>query len=527
MATNRGPYAGGAAPNAGSPIPTAPETAMADHNDSEYYKARNAQDGQALSWATGGVSSGVGGSRASTPVAPPPPAHQMRGSGNDASYGQESSTTSTASRMYDLHRLLQTEITSLQSRHQTLQTSLANLEEETKVRRLEVLRSLAACGGDAKLPQFAEAVARLEPIRKRHAELEEDLKEVERVLRWKRNKMEGLLFRIKMLYYNPLHGPLPFTPHLVYPDTTIQPSSSRSSNSKKLEGQWFTLTKPTYPDCLGFNDDGDPMYSLGRMSFEMFRPGDLVLSIDAVFNPVDLVERRGSSGGGNSVGNGGSSNNSGSGGTKKKEGSFSVPKTMQEEVSRILEDANTESDEKHVLRTYHIVTAFLIEPYSPSFGPNSPNSIVQSPIRGIMTVYGYALPDPNTPDRLSVWFSGGKMECGECRKSHKFQVWKRIFGDAVPTSPVVTAGKTTGAAAAVGGGGGRMEIATTKKRIPRRRRTFREGVVVIAAKLLLGAEGYDDGMDEETGTMGYSFSKPVGGHGKTYVDILHLDEQTR
>ena len=93
MATNRGPYAVGAAPNAGSSTPAAPSSAMADHNNSEYYKARNAQGGQTLSWATGGVGvggpaaappapglSGVGGSWASAPVAPPPPqppAHQM------------------------------------------------------------------------------------------------------------------------------------------------------------------------------------------------------------------------------------------------------------------------------------------------------------------------------------------------------------------------------------------------------------------------------------------------------------------
>ena len=51
--------------------------------------------------------------------------------------------------------------------------------------------------------------------------------------------------------------------------------------------------------------------------------------------------------------------------------------------------------------------------------------------------------------------------------------------------------------------------------------------MVAAARLLMGAEGYDDGMDEVTGEMSYKFSRPVGGHGKAYVDILHLDEQFR
>ena len=160
---------------------------------------------------------------------------------------------------------------------------------------------------------------------------------------------------------------------------------------------------------------------------------------------------------------------------------------------------------------FSIVTAFTIEPYSPSFGPTSPNLIVKQPIRGIMTTYGYALPDPSHDDgdRLSVWFSGGKMECGERRDSIKFQVWKEIFGS----------NNTTTASC------------TTSKQPPRprqrKRRTFTQGMMVYAAKLLMGATGYNDDMDEETGIMKYKFEKPMGGHGKAFVDILHLDDCNR
>ena len=95
--------------------------------------------------------------------------------------------------------------------------------------------------------------------------------------------------------------------------------------NEKLEGQWFTLTKPTYQDCLGFNDDGDPLYTLGRMSFEMFFPGDLVCAIQAVFNPIMKVVPPSS----------------------KDPSSFSVPKTLQKEVKLAL--AN---DSGAVLKTY-------------------------------------------------------------------------------------------------------------------------------------------------------------------------------
>lgn len=117
-----------------------------------------------------------------------------------------------------------------------------------------------------------------------------------------------------------------------------------------------------------------------------------------------------------------------------------------------------------------------------------------------MTTYGYVLPDPTTPDRLSVWFSGGKISCGEDKKSREFQVWKEIFGCPNYFK------------------GGRRE---------KRRRTFREGAMVFAAKMMMGATGYDDAMDEKTGEMSYTFTRPMGGHAKTYVDILHLDENIR
>ena len=124
-----------------------------------------------------------------------------------------------------------------------------------------------------------------------------------------------------------------------------------------------------------------------------------------------------------------------------------------------------------------------------------------------MTTYGYALPDPTHPDRLSVWFTGGKVECGEPRNSPEIQAWKRLFRrEEGVLSP---------------------NPAFRQKRRRPPRRTFREGVMVAAAKMLMGARGYDDGMDEETGELSYSFSRPLGGHGKAYVDIVHLDEQTR
>lgn len=54
-------------------------------------------------------------------------------------------------------------------------------------------------------------------------------------------------------------------------------------------GTWLTLTKPTFFGCLGDNDSGDPMYSLGRMTFDMFTPSGLICSLQGNFNTVHPV----------------------------------------------------------------------------------------------------------------------------------------------------------------------------------------------------------------------------------------------
>jgi len=112
------------------------------------------------------------------------------------------------------------------------------------------------------------------------------------------------------------------------------------------------------------------------------------------------------------------------------------------------------------------------------------------------------LPDPNTPNRLTVWFTGGKLSPAPPPKDSTtktmsdndkdasleyggFEEWKAVFGG-------------------------------------KHKRTWGESLRVMGAKLLLGAE-LPDGMDKD-GTMKYSLHRPVGGHGSSYVDVLYLDK---
>jgi hypothetical protein len=56
------------------------------------------------------------------------------------------------------------------------------------------------------------------------------------------------------------------------------------------DGTWLTLSKPTFSECQGRNENGEYLYTLGRMSFDMFRPTNLKCSIRAVMNNVRVMD---------------------------------------------------------------------------------------------------------------------------------------------------------------------------------------------------------------------------------------------
>jgi 5-hydroxyisourate hydrolase-like protein (transthyretin family) len=66
-------------------------------------------------------------------------------------------------------------------------------------------------------------------------------------------------------------------------------AAAAAAGERKLEGMWLTLTKASYFGSLGENNSGDPMYTLGRMAFDMFLPTQLICSLQGNFNPVHIV----------------------------------------------------------------------------------------------------------------------------------------------------------------------------------------------------------------------------------------------
>ena len=72
--------------------------------------------------------------------------------------------------------------------------------------------------------------------------------------------------------------------------SSIYCQSTKVVDVHKLEGEWLTLSRPNFPDCLGQNINGDFVYTLGRMSFDMFRPNNLRCSIKKIVNNISKVE---------------------------------------------------------------------------------------------------------------------------------------------------------------------------------------------------------------------------------------------
>lgn len=103
-----------------------------------------------------------------------------------------------------------------------------------------------------------------------------------------------------------------------------------------------------------------------------------------------------------------------------------------------------------------------------------------------MTTFGYILPDPNIPNRFSVWFTGGVLEevpNKSQKRSFPSQKWKDTFQSILS------------------------------------RPSFTDIAKQISARFMLGIK-VPSYMDEVDGSMQFQFiDRPVGGHGNAYVDV--------
>lgn len=287
-------------------------------------------------------------------------------------------------------------------------------DQQIRLAKTAVLRCLAQSAGDTSTPEFQSALTNLTQLFDPQSAF--DARKLPPRPHHNRSS-RGSLFRAEE-----------------------KRSSTSSSPPPSVEGMWISLQKPRFQDCLGVNDGGEFEYTLGRMSFGMFQPRDLVCSIQGAFNPVHVVDGR-----------------------ETQSIREKVPKSLISQVGR--------EGGAVVLRSYDVVTAFTIEVANDNdpdkFGPTSPNRQVDRPVEALLTTRGFALPDPDIPNRLTIWFTEGSIEVDSDE-----QRWKRIFASAINQEH-------------------------TKSHM------------------------------EPDGRMSYKLTRPIGGQDKSYIDVVYLDESMR
>lgn len=140
-----------------------------------------------------------------------------------------------------------------------------------------------------------------------------------------------------------------------------------------------------------------------------------------------------------------------------------------------------------------MVVSFTIEGNQTRRGTTSQDGsnheyVVRRPIKGVLTNHGYMIPDPDVPNRLSIWFSGGTLQVQDAKQD--LELWKQVFDvSAAPQRDV-------------------MEMAR-----------------VLGARILLGAH-LPDKMEND-GSMTYCLKRPIGGHGSAFCDVLYMDDTLR
>jgi hypothetical protein len=143
-----------------------------------------------------------------------------------------------------------------------------------------------------------------------------------------------------------------------------------------LDGIWHQLSNPTFPGCLGTNGAGDRKYTMGRMSFGVLKPSDMIVSMQSVKNPISCpdvaTDKRGNL------------------------AAFVDGKEVRLPDGRV---ATLVRNDPTKLRIYSFLVSFTIED----------DRYCKRTIEGLMENRGYMYPDPDHPRRMLVWFTGGRF----------------------------------------------------------------------------------------------------------------------
>eukprot|EP00522_Entomoneis_paludosa_P018075 CAMPEP_0172444260 /NCGR_PEP_ID=MMETSP1065-20121228/4321_1 /TAXON_ID=265537 /ORGANISM="Amphiprora paludosa, Strain CCMP125" /LENGTH=355 /DNA_ID=CAMNT_0013194725 /DNA_START=260 /DNA_END=1327 /DNA_ORIENTATION=- len=173
--------------------------------------------------------------------------------------------------------------------------------------------------------------------------------------------------------------------HQTYVDTQVD-----ARTSPWYDGDWIIETRPTFPGLLGYNEQGDALYTLGRLTFNMIPPHNLVCSVQKMTQHIHKLSQDPQH-------------------VHPHTGQVTlppyIPTSLQEELTH---DASE-------LRSYRTDVHFTVEEHNG--------------LQGVLQMEGYTVPNPHEPNRYSIWFTGGRCLA---RHDADADAWRHVFGSSLP-----------------------------------------------------------------------------------------------
>ena len=156
------------------------------------------------------------------------------------------------------------------------------------------------------------------------------------------------------------------------------------------DGDWVLETQPTFPGLLGYNEDGDALFTMGKLTYNMIYPTNVVCSVQKMTqhihklseDPENICPETG-----------------------KVLLPPYIPSSLQEELNKDPSELRSVRNDVH----------FTIE---------------ENGIQGVLQMDGFTIPNPHEKNRYSIWFTGGR--CYALNPQRDGKKWRSVFGTDLP-----------------------------------------------------------------------------------------------
>ena len=177
----------------------------------------------------------------------------------------------------------------------------------------------------------------------------------------------------------------------------------------KMKGKWIQLSAPIFPNAIKDPDTpGKIKYTLGRLSFNMFQPKNLVCTLDGTTNLIDQFDPPSCVAG-------------------------DAPEETKEAVAKNTSESDTSSEDEtnegttaagdHLTYTYNVLQHLIVH-------------AEKKDLPATLLVEGKCNVDPKKNDRVSVVFTAGQLRRGEevDRNLQMRKIWDETFHEAYATA---------------------------------------------------------------------------------------------